>query len=323
MTHLAPKPGHVRWRFCLERLGAWVFTGALGLLGGYGNHSDRSSLWGLAPAPDGKTVYFVAGPPARCNVLALDLASGNTRVVSKLEKYVGDPVCSQEGKWLLLTGGAAGGRGQIVRLDLMSGKVKPFVVSAASDTAPSLSRDNETLAFVQYVRQYRHGFGGAGWTDGDVWVGKIRSRSYRQVTQEKAIWIGSGVFLPDDRHLMLSMDTGGKMNLYLLDLANGTMKQLTHVGDHNRDPALSPDGTMVVFSSDRAEKYCSELWRMRPDGSGAQQITHLGRRCREAKFLPNGRSVVFLIDHEIWRADVDGTNLRKLYQVTEPQERPE
>ncbi len=252
--------------------------------------------------------------------MALDLASDTVRVVSKLEMYVYHPFCSQDGKGLLMTGGYD--RGQIVHFDLISGKVNPFVVSNMCDYGPSLSRDGKTFSFVRKVRQYMHGFGGTGWTDADVWVGAAGSDSYRKVTHMKARAIGPGVFLPDDRHLMLSMKPGDKLDIYLLDLADGTKKQLTLTGNYNLDPSLSPDGKTVVFASNRTEKFKSELWRMLPDGSGAQQITQLGRRCTEPKFLQDGHSVVFLIGQQIWRVDIDGKNLRKLYPANETQKDP-
>jgi hypothetical protein len=60
-------------------------------------------------------------------------------------------------------------------------------------------------------------------------------------------------------------------NLWLLDLAGGSARQLTTNGESG-GPAWSPDGQWIVFS--RRAVGPEHLWRIRPDGSGLEQVTN-------------------------------------------------
>lgn len=70
---------------------------------------------------------------------------------------------------------------------------------------------------------------------------------------------------------------------------------------HNFDPAWSPDGNWIVFASTRGRPDVgptrtrklflpqSDLWRMRPDGSGAEQLTFLTNSEVRPAFMREGR----------------------------------
>ncbi len=64
--------------------------------------------------------------------------------------------------------------------------------------------------------------------------------------------IGSVSWAPDGKRLAFSaIDKGGKSDLYILNTANGDTTRLTNDFYDDRDPAWSPDGNVIAFSSDR------------------------------------------------------------------------
>lgn len=82
--------------------------------------------------------------------------------------------------------------------------------------------------------------------------------------------------------------------LFSVPAEKGYILNLTHTpGIAERHPALSPDGKLVAYFSDRSGEY--ELCVRPADGSGAErQVTHLGPGFRHRIFWsPDGKRVVF------------------------------
>ena len=52
----------------------------------------------------------------------------------------------------------------------------------------------------------------------------------------------------DGRHALLSAIKDGVTDIYMLDLSNGTCKNLTQDAFYDNDPQVSPDGKMVVYT---------------------------------------------------------------------------
>lgn len=80
------------------------------------------------------------------------------------------------------------------------------------------------------------------------------------------------------------------------------------------DPALSPDGKLVVFTVSTpdltANKHRSDLWIANVDGSHVRRLTSDPASDHGARFAPDGKSVYFLSrrsgSSQVWRIAVDG-----------------
>ena len=91
-------------------------------------------------------------------------------------------------------------------------------------------------------------------------------------------------------------------------------------------PCWSPDGTRIVFSSNRAGN--GEIWIMRADGSGQRRLGGLARRDDWAPaFSPDGTEIAFhSLDARgrslLYAVRPNGTGLRSLGAGTNPAWRP-
>ncbi|MEP6756855.1 MAG: hypothetical protein ABJA67_15230, partial [Chthonomonadales bacterium] len=75
----------------------------------------------------------------------------------------------------------------------------------------------------------------------------------------------------------------------------------------------SPNGSEIVFSSDRKIEYKYELWIVNRDGTGLRQVTTLGRQCSHPVFLPDGKNIAMTVDrNELWLVSIDGTNAHRV-----------
>src|SRR3984957_112397 len=86
--------------------------------------------------------------------------------------------------------------------------------------------------------------------------------------------------------------TGGG-NILSIPVEGGTEKALTTGTGISDDPDYSADGQWVYFNSDRGHG-AMQIWRMRPDGSGAEQVTHDEFNNWTPHPSPDGKSILIL-----------------------------
>ena len=99
------------------------------------------------------------------------------------------------------------------------------------------------------------------------------------------------------------------------------VEQVQLTADPSRDlcPAFTPDGTSIVFCSDRSGAF--EIWMMNIDGTDQRQITRTGGRMLFPKVSPDGTVIAFSgattadapdEGSDVWLANIDGTGLTQL-----------
>ena len=126
----------------------------------------------------------------------------------------------------------------------------------------------------------------------------------------------------DDKYPVLSPQglvafvaiNNGKSDICTMDLEGGNRRCLTTVGN-NRSPAFSPDGSYLLFISDRDGDF--EIYRMALDGSGQEKITDNQIDDRAPSFSPDGNQIIFVSQwddhHGIYVMNADGGKARQLF----------
>lgn len=123
-------------------------------------------------------------------------------------------------------------------------------------------------------------------------------------------------------------------DIFVADLDGNITKQLTTNKGYDAEATLSPDGSMIVFTSTRSGDL--ELWTMKTDGTDMKQVTHGLGYDGGAFFSPDGKKLVFrssrpktpedqeryksllaqgLVqpsDMEIYTCNVDGSDLKQI-----------
>lgn len=106
----------------------------------------------------------------------------------------------------------------------------------------------------------------------------------------------------------------GKWQIFKMELPDGEPVQLTFEGQ-NFQPRISPDGTKVVFDTDRDGG--RTIYVMDIDGSNQRRISPLGGDARNATWSPDGEYVAFHARASeggwaVFTVKADGTELKQL-----------
>lgn len=133
----------------------------------------------------------------------------------------------------------------------------------------------------------------------DLYAVSANSTRVLQLTTTDAPVQNLGPAVSPDGRTVAFFRTGlpwGVAQLYLLDLASGTTKQLTGNirGAGDMDPAWAPDGSRLAFTSDRMAS--QDIWLVNADGTGLMQVTGGGSNETHPAFSPNGRQIAYMSD---------------------------
>lgn len=123
-------------------------------------------------------------------------------------------------------------------------------------------------------------------------------------------------------------------DIYTADLDGNILNKLTDEPGYDAEPTVSPDGSLIVFTSIRSGDL--ELYTMKPDGSDVKQVTSGLGYDGGAFFSPDGKELIFRASRpqtdeaikeykdllsqglvqptkmELYICNVDGSNLRQV-----------
>jgi Tol biopolymer transport system component len=95
---------------------------------------------------------------------------------------------------------------------------------------------------------------------------------------------------PDGKRIVYSKLTDVASDVYIVETDGLTQRALTQGRSWNLEPSFSPDGSKIVFVSDRdGDGVC--LHTMRTDGSEIVPLRIDGRPTREGRFSPDGKCI--------------------------------
>jgi len=101
-------------------------------------------------------------------------------------------------------------------------------------------------------------------------------------------------FSPDGQRLAMAITDGKQTDIWVYEWARDTMTQLTFDPAGDQNPVWSPDGTHIVFDSDRAQAGVNNLYIINADGSGKpRRLTESPNIQWPASWHPNGKWLAY------------------------------
>jgi serine/threonine protein kinase/Tol biopolymer transport system component len=235
-------------------------------------HGQRIAYWGRSH--DGaQRIVWTASPDGRDAVQAVSDGFLNW-----------NPVWSPDGRHLYYASDRSGSMNLWrVPIDEATGRVRggpePIPTPSPWSGLISLSRDGHRLVYAineSRANVERLAFDPVRGTAGLLTPVTEGSRAVRSAAPSPdGEWIVYDTSAPQEDLFLVRRDGGG-------------MRRLTNDPAKDRIPRWSPDGSRIVFYSNRSGKY--EAWTIRPDGSDLQQVTKiLGQPLFDPFWAPDGK----------------------------------
>lgn len=176
--------------------------------------------------------------------------------------------------------------------------------------SPAWSPNANKVAYTAFVQRTKTKTRNADLFIYDISSGKRWLASYR-----KGINSGANFDTKSD-NLFLTLSQNGSPDIYKISEQGEQLARLTNGprGAMNVEPAISPDGKKMAFSSDRSGN--PMIYTMDADGNNAKRITFAGKYNATPCWSPDGKRIAFAgweNDHfDIFTMNADGTDMVRI-----------
>lgn len=244
-------------------------------------------------SPDGKRLAYayadephaVDNAPSRIGLRTVEIESGEIKKMSD-EKWMGIGMMNwmPDGSGVVFLTYRERTRNQVYFLSYPQGGVTPITkdLAAYSNFGMGITADGTTLvADTAEISTQLWSIGANGKTRDAVQLTSNSRDGFRGFTS-----------LPGGE-IIYTSQTGNDEDLWKLSYQNGRREGDPFVSDQYmaREPIASPDGSYVVFGSDRAGK--PHLFRVDIDGSNLKQLTFGETSASAADISPDGKWIIY------------------------------
>ncbi len=259
-------------------------------------------------SPDGKRIAFtryIAGRGTfRFEVCLADVSGENEKVLyTSLGLAAASPRFSPNGRTLAvsLTPGTANVSGAIALIDLQKGSSRTIELTGSASSVVWLSDDEIVYGHLGSVT------GNAQNTAGEIVRRKLSSDRERVLLSLPTLGpimdrVGANGLIVEMPNL--------RQNIREIPLkGNGPSKWRTRSNSIDRQPAVSPDGEWIVYSSDRGGNL--DIWAVSRKTGETHRLTDDPKQDWDPQFTPDGKHLLWSSNRsghfEIWMANADGS----------------
>lgn len=136
---------------------------------------------------------------------------------------------------------------------------------------------------------------------------------------------------PSGQELVFSADFDGPASLWISALDGSRLRKISppstmSIANTDMEPAWSPDGRLITYTSITGESRSSDIWIVQANGAYPLKLTANGASNSSPAWSPDGRKIAFVSDkndsRDIWTMNADGTQPAKLVSSPGYQSNP-
>jgi TolB protein len=209
---------------------------------------------------------------------------------------------------------------EIYVLDWDGENIAPIGSGKTISLSPAWSTAGDKIAYTSFALHTESGLRNA-----DLFVYNLVNHKRFLVSYRKGLNSGAA-FFPGDKDIVLTLTKEGNPDIYKMSADGSTTTPLTNGPNHalNVEPAVSPDGQKIAFSSDRSGR--PMIWTMNIDGQQLKRLTWAGVYNSTPAWSPDGKTLAIAIldvNHfDIFTLNADGTGLKRLTDARKPNGKP-
>ena len=276
-------------------------------------------------SPNGTRIVFSSNRSGNWSIYTLEMETGSVTQISHLSENQFSGRFSPDGKFIAFYSNYWGNpwTGAVDHDLVIAGwdgsDLHQVFDDAANQIFPDWSPDGRDLIFLSDHEGVERLYRRSVESEDSDWVSLTPEWTTPGMFNARVHWRANAVFF--DAPAPGALQDGPE--LWRLDLATGTLHQLTRNDVVEYGPNLSPDGSTIVYqTTDKSGR--SQVAVMSADGSGQRTLTDQSSNMTPA-WSPDGQQIVFVrmieeqIDfttkrrnRDIYIMDSDGTNVRRL-----------
>ena len=254
--------------------------------------------------PDGKFIIYDAATRTECQAMKVPAGGGTPVRLTNCFSQHSD--LSADGRLLVFDGES----GTMIQMTEITGgepvRIVPPTIPIVRSGYPRWSSDSKLIAFQSV---------------GDVWIMGVANKNFSKICHADGKVMIPFCWVPGDREILIDVrDTTTKQSdIWRISLEEKDPVQLTSFGAYTAKPDISPDGSMIVFTSNHGGNM--DLWVMKFNGGPPVQLTFFKGEGNnpgydlEASWSPDGRKIAFSSTRSgfwaIWVMEPDLGELRK------------
>ncbi len=266
-------------------------------------------------SPDGLHLVFVrsfgGGELSRTIVLTASSDGSNQKEIATLDgKILGNPRWSPDGRRIALADWSFGNFAHQPLLLSRDGSDQEWLdLPVDADVQSALAWADADRLVIATLPSSTNIVSGTGSL---ILVHDLRSKTTRNLFYFSSP-VGSLDLLADGRVLLDSIPL--RQNLQEVSLTGGASRWLSRGTSVDRQPAYSPDGRHLIFSSNMSGNL--DLWVISTEDGSLRRLTDDAADDYDPAFTADGKSVVWSSKrindyYEIWMANADGSGARQV-----------
>jgi TolB protein len=198
-------------------------------------YRSSAPMMSLAWSPDGRQLAYVTFEHQRSELILHDLASKKRKQLAAFPRHNGAPAFSFDGTKLALAL-SKGGSLKIYLLDLKNEKMIRLTEGLSNDTEPAWHPDGRSLIFTSDRGGHP-----------EIYQIQLADSQIQRLTWE-GLQNQGGKISPDGRSLIMVNRGSDGYHIAKQDLETGRVQVLTSTF-LDQTPSISPNGTMIIYSS--------------------------------------------------------------------------